>query len=181
MNCPVCKTKSLAVCELSPGFVSQKCGTCGGQWISSFEFWKWLENNRRQVQETPEIQALNQDSGETKSVKTCPECGHLLTKYKVGHSLNFSLDRCGNCGGTWFDRNEWEILQSSELRNKIHLIFSAAWQQHVRQEDRARHLQQLFLEKVGEKDFAEIQRIKKWLIKHPRERDLRAFLNSDEF
>ena len=181
MNCPVCKTKTLAACELNPNLVSRKCDTCGGQWISSFEFWRWFESNRIQRQETPAAYALNAASKETKSVKTCPECGHILAKYKVGHSLNFSLDRCGNCGGTWFDRNEWEILQSSELRDKIHLIYSAAWQQQVRKEDRAGHLQKLFAERIGEKDYIEIQRIKKWLDKHPHRQVLRAFLDSDEF
>jgi len=180
MNCPVCKTKTLAAFKLNPDLVSQKCDTCGGQWISSYEFWKWLENHRHQCPETQEPCTLNAASNETRSVKTCPECGHILAKYKVGHALHFSLDRCGNCGGTWFDRNEWEILQAGELQDKIHLICSATWQQQVQKEDRARHLQKLFAERIGEKDFIEIQRVKAWLDHHPHRQALRAFLDSND-
>ena len=181
MNCPVCKTSTLAAHELSANLTSQKCATCGGQWISSFEFWKWLEGDRIHTQETPAACDLSAVSNETVSAKICPECGHFLSKFKVGHSLGFSLDRCGNCGGTWFDRNEWEILQSSELRSQIHLIFSAAWQQQVQNADRARHLQELLTDKIGENDFVEIKRIKEWLDQHPHRQSLLAFLNSDAF
>lgn len=181
MNCPVCTTRALEAFALGPNLTSQKCGLCGGQWISSLEFAKWLERSRGQNPEPLTHQVANEITNEARPIKTCPECGHLLTRYKVGHALNFSLDRCGNCGGTWFDRNEWEILQASELRTKIHLVFSAAWQRQIRQEDRARHLQELLVEKIGEKDFEEISRIKGWLDKHPRKQELLAFLTGDEF
>lgn len=181
MNCPICQTSVLAPYQLNPQLTSQKCGQCGGQWISSFEFWKWLQTDHaRQPAAAPTPTLSASDSGAA-AARICPECGHILGKYRVGHSLNFSLERCGNCGGTWFDRNEWEILESGELRDKIHLIFSAAWQQQVRTEDRARHLQKLFVEKIGQKDFAEIRRVREWLSQHPYRRELRAYLDSDEF
>lgn len=178
--CPICQDQILAAHELSADLVSQKCNVCGGQWISSFEFWKWLQSprlNRREVQSYP----MTASSSESRTARICPECGDILVKYRVGHSLGFSLDRCRNCGGTWFDREEWEILQSGELRDEVHPIFSAAWQQQIRKEDRARHLQKLFTKKVGEEDFAEIKRVKDWLDQHPLRFELRAFLDSDVF
>jgi Zn-finger nucleic acid-binding protein len=182
MNCPVCKTQKLTARELNPSLTAQQCTQCRGQWISSFEFGRWFENNRAQHPQPALVPpALNAVTPETPSAKLCPECGHILARYKVGHALDFSLDRCGHCGGTWFDQNEWEILQNSDVRDKIHLIFSSAWQQQVRQESRTRHLQALFAEKVGEKDFREITRIKAWLNSHPKRGELSAFLNSDEF
>jgi Zn-finger nucleic acid-binding protein len=179
MNCPVCKTQSLTPNVLESNIVSQKCGTCSGQWVNSFEFWKWLDVHRTNPKpDAPEAPALT--SAETDAVKICPECGHFLARYKVGHSLGFSLDRCGNCGGTWFDGNEWELLQGSNLRDQIHLIFSAAWQHRVRNEEHTRHLIELFEEKVGQKDFAEIKRIKEWLAQHPYRRELWSYLADEE-
>jgi Zn-finger nucleic acid-binding protein len=149
--------------------------------MSSFEFWSWLQAGRDHAPATPAAWTVNAASNETAAARICPECGHILAKYKVGHSLNFALDRCGNCGGIWFDGNEWEVLQKSDLRDKIHLVFSAAWQQQVRHEERARHLEKLFAEKIGGKDFVEIKRIRDWLRKHTYQRELSAFLNTEEF
>ncbi|MDB6124846.1 MAG: hypothetical protein JWQ71_3839 [Pedosphaera sp.] len=180
MNCPVCKTRTLATHALEHNLISWKCDDCGGQWINSFQFWKWLEehqpNHEGVSPRTPDL-----TSNETKAVKTCPECNHILAKYKVGHSLPFSLDRCGHCGGIWFDKNEWEILQGLNLHEEIHHIFSAPWQHRVRNEERARHLQALFAEKIGVQDFEEIKRIKEWLNQHPHRDELHQYLNNKDF
>src|SRR3954452_1421752 len=176
MICPVCKTPTLIAHDLDQNLVSQRCTTCGGQWINSFQFWKWLEEHRATPHEVAAARTIDLPTSETKGVKVCPECGRILAKYKVGHSLGFSLDRCGNCGGSWFDRNEWEILQSGDLRDQIHLIFSDTWQHRVRDQERARHLQELFAQRVGEKDFAEIRRIKEWLNQHPQRQELFGYL-----
>src|SRR5579859_742936 len=137
MDCPVCHTKTLAKHDLGQDLESWKCATCGGQWLNSYHFWKWLEDHPPTRRATTSAPPLDLPSGETKGARICPECGHILAKYKVGHSLDFSLDRCGQCGGIWFDKNEWEILESLDLQAQIHLIFSDAWQHRVRNEERA--------------------------------------------
>jgi Zn-finger nucleic acid-binding protein len=48
MNCPVCKTRTLTTQNLKPDLVSWKCDTCGGQWVNSFQFWKWLEESKHE-------------------------------------------------------------------------------------------------------------------------------------
>jgi Zn-finger nucleic acid-binding protein len=181
MNCPVCQSRTLATHNLDQDLVSWKCANCQGQWINSFQFSKWVEQHRFNHHDQPSSQHLELTSNETKSAKVCPECGRIMAKFKVGYSLPFSLDRCGNCGGIWFDKNEWEILQGSNLRDQIHLIFSAAWQYRVRHEEQARHLEELFKERVGEADFAEIKRVRDWLRKHPHRLELYGYLNNPEF
>jgi Zn-finger nucleic acid-binding protein len=104
-----------------------------------------------------------------------------MAKFKVGRSLDFSLDRCGQCGGIWFDKNEWEILEGMDLQGQIHLIFSDVWQHRVRDAEDAKHLEKLFVEKVGERNFVEIKRIREWLDQHPHRRELRAYLDHGEF
>jgi len=179
MNCPVCKTRTLVTHSLTPTLASWKCDNCGGQWINSFQFWKWIDEGGPQSRTTGTTDnAALLSATETKGAKICPECGRILAKYKVGHELDFSLDRCGNCGGIWFDRNEWEILQSRDLQKEIHLIFSDSWQHRVRDEECTRHLQELLIQKIGQNDFAEIKRIKEWLKTHPHRQELFGFLNS---
>lgn len=94
--------------------------------------------------------------------------------------MGFALDRCGNCGGTWFDRNEWEVLQGSEFWNQIHLIFSPAWQNRVRHTEHVEQLQAQFAKKVGAADFAEAKRIKTWLDQHPHREAILGYLISEE-
>jgi len=180
MKCPVCKMSELAAHEASPDFVSLKCRDCGGQWISCYEYWRWFQANPGPPKGAA-VEPLPMTTHETGTARLCPECGHVLARFKVGHALDFTLDRCGECGGTWFDRNEWEILTSGPLHDRIHYIFTAAWQKQVRNEDRVRHLQRLFAQKIGEKDYVEIRRIKEWLTIHPHRRELCAFLLTDEF
>ena len=103
-----------------------------------------------------------------------------MTRYKVGHKLSFSLDRCGNCGGTWFDGNEWETLRGGELWDQLHLIFSPAWQNRIRRENQAEHLREQFAAKLGPADFAESNRIKNWLDNHPHRDAILAYLMSEK-
>jgi Zn-finger nucleic acid-binding protein len=60
-----------------------------------------------------------------------------MTKARVGRKLEFYIDRCSHCHGTWLDKNEWENLRQMDLHHQIHYIFSNAWQFSVRKEQRA--------------------------------------------
>src|ERR1043166_8962650 len=99
MKCPVCKNRDLAPYELHATITSQRCGECGGQWISSPEFSRWLEVVRKDPQPSaPAPLPTPVAAGDLPRARLCPECGHILARYKVGHALDFALDRCGNCG-----------------------------------------------------------------------------------
>ena len=43
MKCPVCKTEELDFSSLESNLTSRHCDRCGGNWIPSFEYWKWRE------------------------------------------------------------------------------------------------------------------------------------------
>jgi Zn-finger nucleic acid-binding protein len=167
MNCPVCKQDRLDLTELELGLRPKRCGGCGGLWLSSQQFDNWinaLRAGRADRSEPTDIATPNKTST---PARICPECAHLLTRYKVGDPLGFSLDRCGHCGGSWFDAGEWETLRSSVLWDQIHLIFSPAWQNRIRREEQVEQLRLQFAAKLGPNDFAEVERIKDWLTNHP--------------
>ena len=117
---------------------------------------------------------------EAGKAKLCPECGRFLTRAKVGHGVGFHLDRCGACGGTWFDANEWEVLRARNLHDDVHFIFSAAWQAHVARREREEAHERLMAEKLGDADWAEVKRIRAWLHGHPQRSQLYAALTWDE-
>jgi Zn-finger nucleic acid-binding protein len=169
MNCPVCKSRSLISHQLETGLAALKCETCGGYWINSFQFWKWQEEHH----DTRRARADIEPVAEPREAKLCTECGRILIRYRVGHSLPFSIDRCGHCGGLWFDRNEWEVLRGRNLVEEIHLIFSATTQQRFRREDS-------FRRSLGEQNFAAVMRIKAWLGPHEHRGEILAFLQCTE-
>jgi Zn-finger nucleic acid-binding protein len=146
-----------------------KCEACGGYWIISFQFWKWQEEHHDIRHARADIEPV----AEPREAKLCAECGRILIRYRVGHASPFSIDRCGHCGGLWFDRNEWEVLRARKLLEEIHLIFSATRQQRFRRED-------LFRRNQGEQDFAETMRIKAWLASHTHRGEILAYLQNLE-
>lgn len=180
MHCPVCKTAGLTAFAVQANVTARKCPGCAGLWLSSSQFSNWIDALQTNKAVAPTSVAPPVPMSEPKTVKICPECGRLMTRYKVSHSLSFSLDRCGNCGGTWFDGNEWETLKNSALWDQIHLIFSPAWQYRIRREEQAEQLRAQFAAKLGPADFAEFNRIKAWLENHPHRGAILAHLIAEK-
>lgn len=174
MKCPVCHI-TLNLRSLEPNLPSRACAQCGGQWIEGARYFRWLETRKNE----PEVQAAEVQEAPPDAparAKICPTCGRLLGHSKVGHGVAFELDRCGGCGGIWFDANEWETLESRGLHDDVHFVFSAAWQAQVAREERERRHQAMLLEKLGPDDLSEIQRIRRWLDEHPRRAELYGVL-----
>ena len=174
MNCPVCKNIVLLPGQLEDNLPARGCSRCGGRWVAGASYWQWLEQRGQAADASaPAAQAEVHESG---AAKLCPECGRFLTRCKVGHGVDFHLDRCANCSGFWFDANEWEILKARALHDDVHFVFSAAWQAQLAQTQRQLAHEQMLLEKLGQADFEEIKRIKAWLDAHPRRTELYAHL-----
>lgn len=180
MKCPSCKTADMESHDLEEGLISKHCLACDGHWLPSFQYWLWLQQHGDNLPERPAAEGAALTVTESEQAKTCPECGHILTHHRVGHGLDFSLDRCGHCGGVWFDKNEWEILKSRNLHDDVHFVFSQVWQSEVAKQERAKMREQRLLAHFGTQDLAEIRRIKAWLDGHPRKNELYAFLLNPE-
>jgi Zn-finger nucleic acid-binding protein len=179
MLCPVCKTEPLRNERLEGNLWTSRCGRCGGQWLKAEDYWRWREVQGDKLPEKPAGEAVPLPVCESNRAKLCPNCGHILTRYKVGHDLPFTLDRCGSCAGIWFDRNEWESLKSRNLHDAVHMVFSDAWQAQIRHAEHARARERWLLERFGENDLAELRRIRDWINAHPKAIEIRAFLDED--
>ena len=145
-------------------------------WITAQQYDDWLARHADNQPEKPADPNAQLLSGEKLGAKFCPVCQYLLVKYKVGHQTNFSLDRCGHCGGVWLDKNEWDILKSRNLHDDVHLMFSPAWQAAVRSEQHEAAMDEIWREHLSEADLSEIRRVKQWIDAHPKAAELRAFL-----
>jgi Zn-finger nucleic acid-binding protein len=180
MNCPVCDKGTLHSLESKEPPQRLVCGKCGGQWIKSYQYWKWLKAYGENLPEKPPEEGLDLPVTDSKKAKLCPECGHFLTRNKVGHGIDFHIDRCQTCGGIWFDKNEWEILKSRNLHDDVHFIFSAAWQNRIRQEEQ----QELYEERVetllGPQDYERVRAFKSWAAEHSKRNTIMAYLANME-
>jgi Zn-finger nucleic acid-binding protein len=135
MKCPICHSHSLSEVSLDTGLLAHQCTQCLGHWISSEDYWEWLDQRRP---------VMNLNTGgdllpvvDNNTANFCADCARLMTKARVGRKLDFYIDRCSHCHGTWLDQNEWENLRQMDLHHQIHYIFSSAWQFSVRKEQRA--------------------------------------------
>ena len=176
MKCPVCKTSQLE--SHNPDEVPQKlaCGRCGGQWIKAFQYWKWLDAHGKNLPETPAPEGRSVPLSDSTAAKLCPECGRFLCRCKVGHGVDFHVDRCTNCGGIWFDKQEWEILESRNLHDDVHFIFSTAWQHDVAKEEQRRAYEQRVETIIGKDAFVRVREFKAWVDAHPKCHTIKAFL-----
>jgi Zn-finger nucleic acid-binding protein len=176
MQCPSCKSGLLVANVSGEGLRSRVCNQCEGRWISSTDYWKWLEQHGERLPESDRggEELVLEDSADP---KICPDCGHIMFKYQVGHGLGFKLDHCDACNGVWFDRNEWDVLKSRNLHDEVHLVFSAPWQSEVKAEERARAFEILHRAKFGE-DYERLKEFKRWIDGHEQRSSILAFLAS---
>ena len=177
-TCPICKTVTLSdAAELQPGLAAHTCPQCHGHWIAPKDYWQWLETRGPLSSEVPAATApLDLPVKETETPKFCPECGRFLRRHKVGHGIHFSIDRCATCGGFWLDANEWEMLVSRHLHDRLHFVASDSWQGEIAKHEREKGHEQIILEKIGAEDLEKIKGIKAWIDGHPRKAELYAVL-----
>jgi Zn-finger nucleic acid-binding protein len=176
MQCPNCKSSGLRPLTLAERLTAFTCPNCAGHWIRGEHYFAWVEKQPK----TPVEPAPTANVADSTQAKLCADCGRLLRRSRVGRGAEFTVDRCGQCGGIWLDAHEWEALQARGLHDEIHFVFSAAWQAQLIREEKLRQREARLKHILGEQDFVEIQRIKTWMEQHPRRIELHAYLMNDE-
>jgi Zn-finger nucleic acid-binding protein len=177
-KCPVCKTVNLEPAQFENSLPILNCGSCGGSWLRANEYSLWLKSQKPGTFDESKAREAGKyfPVSESNKAAICPDCGHLLRKYKVGAKVDFHLDRCNNCNGVWFDNNEWVSLKAGDLHDEINKVFTKPWQQHIDDEMTAGKLDSMYLQKFGESDYRKIKEIREWLQEHPNRNTLIAFL-----
>ena len=160
VQCPLCKKHTLNPVDLAPELSGSVCSECNGTWIarSSYDAWRTrLPGDMPETGMGAEIAVTD-----THKPKLCPQCGHLLLPYRVGHGLSFSIDYCGACGGVWCDRGEWDAIKAKNLHDNLHQIVSTHWQADVRQAAVQEAIEQSYGRQLGTA-YAKAQEIREWL------------------
>ena len=140
------------------------------------QYWKWLERHGANLPEKPPADDEPTAADDSGPGKICPECGHFLTRCRVGHGVDFHVDRCATCGGLWFDRNEWEILKARNLHDDVHFIFSAAWQHRLAEDEQRETYEHRVATLLGEADYGRVRDFKRWVAEHEKRSTVMAYL-----
>lgn len=182
MHCPTCSTATLTRSRLEEFLSVRSCNSCSGHWISSYDYWHWLEwhNQKPKCKSVPDSRpAPDSHIVENRRAVFCPDCGHIMRKAKVGRGLEFYVDRCSHCGGFWFDQNKWELLHYHDLHAVVHLIFSDAWQAQIRQQEFKDVLAQTYRTALGDEGYQQAMLVKHWLDNHPNKDYVLSMLNQE--
>ena len=181
MNCPV-DQRPLRRVEIAAGLAAFECAACAGHRLRFGEYLMWRERQSGDAPEQPPPDAAPPDEitvyASAGPARRCPDCGYLLTRYRVGHGIHFALDRCGNCNGVWLDRAEWDTLRTRGLHDNLHQMFGPGWQHGVRTEEERHRFAAQFERQLGAADFARAREFAAWLAAHPRRSEIFAFLQS---
>jgi len=173
--------------EIEPSLLAYACPKSGGTWIPLQSYLDWKEHHARDQSEVPTKDIPSAADDSKRRALICPESGHLLIRYKVGHGLPFHVDVSPKTGGIWLDRGEWEALKNKGLHLELNHIFTAPYQHQVRAEEHEAAMDRLFRDKIGCEDFERVVEFKRWLSSHPKRRSIRAYLlyelpnGSDDF
>lgn len=179
MQCPICDPLSLQQVTLEEHLVAHQCLKCAGIFISSTNYWAWLEKHDASQAQQNDMRPIDIDA-EVPRPKQCPACRHLIFPYKIASDIAFTIDHCKNCNSFWLSQEKWLALRRRNFHDDLHHIVAEPWQRHLREEEHQIKMQALYTEKFGAEDYAEIRRVKTWLDSHPRRSMLYAYLNAED-
>ena len=178
MKCPICLNQTLQPTTLDTGLPAFQCSQCQGIWIASNQYLNWLRSQPSALEEKAGDD-IHIPTWDTQVLKLCPQCGHIMTRYRVLPGVNFWLDHCGHCNGVWFEKDEWNVLLERNLQDKVNAFFTQSWQAKIREAESRRVLDKLYLEKFGAADYEKIKEIHGWLMEHPQRSMLLAYLQAE--
>jgi Zn-finger nucleic acid-binding protein len=179
MKCPVCKTNSLGSITLVDNLPAAHCSQCNGNWIAANVYMAWL---RAKGSDLPEKtgNAPFDPTWHAREFKICPDCGHMLRRFKIFPDVDYFLDRCGNCNGIWFDANEWDALVERNLHDNLNDFFTRPWQDRLHAKETKTQMEGIYLLKFGTQDYEKIKEVRTWLDNHDQRSMLLAYLLADD-
>jgi Zn-finger nucleic acid-binding protein len=176
MHSPVNPDVTMQPREIEPGLSVYECPKSGGLWIPLQSYLAWKERQPKELAAPPAAATPVVPDDSRQRALICPESGRLLLRYRVGHGLQFHIDRSPTTGGVWLDKGEWEALKSKGLHVALNLIFTAAYQRLVRSAEYVQGLTETFRDRIGAADFAKVVEFGAWLDGHPKRRDICCYL-----
>jgi Zn-finger nucleic acid-binding protein len=163
---------------IEPGLTCQHCDACGGSWVAMNDYMTWHQQqdatvNVSRTQEETDIE-------DSSAVLICPNCNQIMGKFRVDPKVDHRIDQCGNCGGFWLDKGEWESLRRLNLHARINTIFTDSWQRKVREQSHKRNAEKRYIKKFGLATYQQAKELRESLIANPFKSRVIAYLMNPE-
>ncbi len=113
MNCPRCKSSLRTI--LYEGIAIETCDQCHGEWLDDSELKRIVKrpdvefSREKRKAFAESINSHRPELGDEKLV--CPKCQGETSPRNYGDDTGIIIDRCGDCGGFWLDKQELEAIQ----------------------------------------------------------------------
>lgn len=177
MRSPVEKSSILVQREIEPGLRVWQCPATDGRWIPLSAYTLWQNLHRHETKPLPADYHPHLVDDSERAALICPESGCIMTRFRVGHGLNFQIDRSPVTGGVWLDSGEWEALKLEGLHTILHLIFTAPYQKKIRTLATDNALANSLWRLIGSKDFDRVSQFREWMTNHDHSAEIFAFLH----
>jgi Zn-finger nucleic acid-binding protein len=103
-----------------------------------------------------------------------------MQKFRINNDTSHKLDYSPKIGGVWLDAGEWEYLKEQGIAGSLNRIFTEQWQRQLRENDTRATLEQLYISKFGEADYAKLKELREWLDGKQNKAEMRAFLLAED-
>ncbi len=172
MNCPKCKNIDLR----KRGYDSpSNCHICGGMWIDHDKLPEFMGSMRSSVGEQTDANLNDDKTG------MCPLGHGVMIRTKIDIDEPFYLEKCGACGGVWFDNGEWKRVINLNLAENINELWCKSWQIKQRKEQSRKKFLELNRSFLGDQLFEELIKISEILKEHPEKGRAMALLQQEIF
>ena len=181
MNCPLCDraldpTTLLEAQGDRPALQGFRCPDGHGVFLPSDVYVQWQEGGEEDAPDVESVTIDAGDVGDVKRAKLCPQDRHIMSRYQVSPG-GFWLDRCGSCGGAWFDGDEWDATVEAGLHLRLSAVFSDAWQRRVEDAAVQQRRRDRLADAAGADDLDRVDTFRQWVWAHPQRHLLLARLN----
>lgn len=72
------------------------------------------------------------------------------------------------------------MLVDRNLHDNLNEFFTHVWQDKLQAAETKKNMEKLYLQKLGNDDYEQVQKVREWLKDHPKRGMLLAFLQSDD-
>ena len=175
MQCPSCKTGTLATGRLPDGPEGHVCNACSGALIELASYNAWLNRAGHENLATPSEDKVSDST----TVLRCPACQRLMSRFKISADTAHSLDFCFHCGLIWLDAGEWAFLQQRDLHTKIRAVTSDAWQRQIREATNTRRREGELAQDLGAETFRTVDDFRRWLDAQPHRAEILRYLQRE--
>ena len=176
MKSPVASQKPMQRETLEDGLIVFRCVETQGIYIPADSYWRWLHKQPERLERLPAPSDQVVQESESGEVKICPETGTLMSRFKVGHGFDFTIDR-SITGNIWLDAGEWEALREQNFHDEIHLVFTAPWRSEVQEMESEENTKKRQEECLGPELVKRLNSLQKELQGHPHRMMALALLN----